>query len=369
MPRITERQRQSHALLDAYVINLLATVEADLYKASVGSDSDTSMESPGSSAPPDPYASSSSSESEGDPIGDAIIQTLEELYSKRYSVERGFDLISKTKENLRLLLDDYRYKRPEIFRSYLRITPSCFDDLVKSIEHHPVFHSNSNKPQMPVEEQVAIALYRFGHYGNAASKVEDYGIGLPGSQHDATAWNQTRLPLDHENLLGPQDFVWADSAYPLKSWCQAPYKEPEKSDCLENTVHNYHVSKVRIRSEHCMGYLKGRWSSLRGLRLRIDDTESHQFATLWIACCIHLYNFAIAHEAQENLETDQFFIEGQNIMEEDRRKHEEWAAKRQERLVEEERNYDVEERVELIEGKIKREELKKELLEYLSLAQ
>ncbi|KAH7911007.1 hypothetical protein BJ138DRAFT_1135633 [Hygrophoropsis aurantiaca] len=61
--------------------------------------------------------------------------------------------------------------RPEIFRSYLRITPACFDVLVASLREDPVFHNRSNIPQMPVEEQVAIALYRFGHFGNATSTV------------------------------------------------------------------------------------------------------------------------------------------------------------------------------------------------------
>ena len=39
---------------------------------------------------------------------------------------------------------------------------------------------------------------------------------------------------------------------------------PEK-DSEKNTEFNYYVSKVWIRSEHCVGFLKGCWSSLRGL--------------------------------------------------------------------------------------------------------
>jgi hypothetical protein len=50
----------------------------------------------------------------------------------------------------------------------LHITPQCFDDLVTTIKDDPVFHNNSNNPQMPV----AIALYHFGHYGNAASQMK-----------------------------------------------------------------------------------------------------------------------------------------------------------------------------------------------------
>lgn len=56
-------------------------------------------------------------------------------------------------------------------------------------------------------------------------RIIDYGVGLPGSQHDATAWLETHIPNEHERLLGRDEWVWADSAYPLKTWCQAPYKK------------------------------------------------------------------------------------------------------------------------------------------------
>jgi hypothetical protein len=41
-----------------------------------------------------------------------------------------------------------------------------------TIKDDSIFHNNSNNPQMPVAEQVAIALYHFGHYGNAASQMK-----------------------------------------------------------------------------------------------------------------------------------------------------------------------------------------------------
>ena len=56
-------------------------------------------------------------------------------------------------------------------------------------------------------------------------RIIDYGVGLPGSQHDATAWMETRIPNEHAQLLGHDEWVWGDSAYPLKNWCQAPYKK------------------------------------------------------------------------------------------------------------------------------------------------
>lgn len=55
--------------------------------------------------------------------------------------------------------------------------------------------------------------------------IVDYGVSLPGSQHDAKAWAETRIPQEHEHLFEEGEWVWGDSAYPLQTWCQAPYKK------------------------------------------------------------------------------------------------------------------------------------------------
>ncbi|KAF8230065.1 hypothetical protein L208DRAFT_1283661, partial [Tricholoma matsutake] len=58
------------------------------------------------------------------------------------------------------------------FCSYLWIDPGCFDDLVNVLKDDPVFHNNSNNPQMPIDEQLTIALFQFGHYGNAVGTLK-----------------------------------------------------------------------------------------------------------------------------------------------------------------------------------------------------
>ncbi|KAL6301143.1 hypothetical protein BKA93DRAFT_739202 [Sparassis latifolia] len=59
-------------------------------------------------------------------------------------------------------------RRPDLFREELRVSPATFDRIVTEIEQDPVFYNNSQNPQMPVDEQLAILLWRFGHDGNAA---------------------------------------------------------------------------------------------------------------------------------------------------------------------------------------------------------
>lgn len=91
----------------------------------------------------------------------------------------------------------------------------------------------------------------------------------------------------------------------------------------------------------------------------------HTFATLWIASCIHLHNFAIGHEKHINPEADSFFIEGQRLLNQDRREEAEWREEQRLRLENDEVNYEGTEAIELLEGKIRREEMKRELFTYL----
>ncbi|KAF8057056.1 hypothetical protein FPV67DRAFT_1456587 [Lyophyllum atratum] len=39
---------------------------------------------------------------------------------------------------------------------------------------------------------------------------------------------------------------------------------------------------VRIRSEHAIGFLKGRFQSLKGLQINIKSEATHKFATYWV---------------------------------------------------------------------------------------
>lgn len=61
---------------------------------------------------------------------------------------------------------------------------------------------------------------------------------------------------------------------------------------------------LRIRSEHAIGFLKGRFQSLKNLRVNIRDEKTHKFATYWVVACIAVHNFAMQCEEDEK-ETDE----------------------------------------------------------------
>ncbi|KAF8586813.1 hypothetical protein K439DRAFT_1646106 [Ramaria rubella] len=300
MPQQTNRQVLTNDLLELFVIQMLAEGQVQLLR--LLDDSDTS-----------------DSEDEDLPLpqlSGVYLTLLAELNATRYLQERVH--IPKDGGQLWLTLTCYKTDHPALFQSLLCISPRTFDALFSKIEHHPVFQNNSDNQQIPVDHQLAVVLYRFGHFGNAATlqkvglwvglgygmvnkctwwvmqavcdenfrkvvmrwpndnqkedarnwvesrscpgwrdgwllvdgtlvpfwydcksnyslnvqlistpnlRIIDYGVGLPGSQHDVMAWKQTWIPLEHETLLGRDEWVWADTAYPLQTWCQAPYKK------------------------------------------------------------------------------------------------------------------------------------------------
>jgi hypothetical protein len=56
-----------------------------------------------------------------------------------------------------------------------------------------------------------------------------------------------------------------------------------------------------VKSEHAMGYIKGRFCSLRGLRQQIDNDIDHKRALLWIKACIVIHTLiAIIESGSED---------------------------------------------------------------------
>ncbi|TRM55209.1 hypothetical protein BD626DRAFT_393357 [Schizophyllum amplum] len=90
------------------------------------------------------------------------------MYQSRYEVPRT-RLERPSESYLHHVLLRLKHSDPPHFRQYLRVDPHTFDELVARIEDDAVFVNNSDSAhQAPVEEQLAVTLYRFGHDGNAA---------------------------------------------------------------------------------------------------------------------------------------------------------------------------------------------------------
>ncbi|KAJ7260034.1 DDE superfamily endonuclease-domain-containing protein [Mycena haematopus] len=137
--------------------------------------------------------------------------------------------------------------------------------------------------------------------GNIPSslRVADYSIGHTGSAHNSAAFEGTAVFKHPEWLFQGEEFAWGDSAYPLSSRVIPVYNRLA-SLLPANAAFNTAVSHIQVRSEHCMGTIKGRFQSLRGLHVDINSNEDHYEALCWITVAIILHNLVIDVEGEES---------------------------------------------------------------------
>lgn len=110
-------------------------------------------------------------------------------------------------------------------------------------------------------------------------KIIDYASGFRGSRHDSHCFSFTKLAKNPEIYFGPGEWCWGDAGYALTKSIIIPYKSPA-TNIQENKTFNFHLSRIRIRAEHTIGYLKGRFQSLKELRIQILGPTDLTYATL-----------------------------------------------------------------------------------------
>jgi hypothetical protein len=131
-------------------------------------------------------------------------------------------------------------------------------------------------------------------------QIIDYCHGFTGSAHDAAAFEHTCAFKTPEYLFEGEEFAWADSAYTISPTMIPVHRQPA-SFIRENSIFDKLVSHIRIRSEHCMGALKGRFQSLRGLRVNIFNNYDHKKACQWVTIAIILHNLIIDVEGSDSV--------------------------------------------------------------------
>ena len=122
-------------------------------------------------------------------------------------------------------------------------------------------------------------------------KITHLQADFPGSTHDSRVFVNSQIWLKH-NFFKDGEYLLVDSGYPLTAITIPPYKQPA-SNTRENQRFNRHLSSIRVKSEHTIGQLKGRFQSLRGIPTVIDGKHTHTLVVLWIRSCGVLHNLLL----------------------------------------------------------------------------
>lgn len=123
-----------------------------------------------------------------------------------------------------------------------------------------------------------------------------YG-GWPGSCCDSTVYKKMQLAKDAKkpHFFSRGEYLIGDSAYPADRCCNTlvpAYRKNMKGTDIE--AFNTCVAHVRVVNEHTIGVLKGRWASLKELRIQLNKKEDMERILRWITACIVLHNMLIS---------------------------------------------------------------------------
>ncbi|KIJ61040.1 hypothetical protein HYDPIDRAFT_97407, partial [Hydnomerulius pinastri MD-312] len=76
-------------------------------------------------------------------------------------------------------------------------------------------------------------------------------------------------------------WTWADSAYPMETWCVVPFKKPKGRPFTWD-------QNICVHIEHAFVALKGWFQSLCELQMKMK--KGIQVSLYWIMCCLILHN-------------------------------------------------------------------------------
>ena len=90
-----------------------------------------------------------------------------------------------------------------------------------------------------------------------------YHIGWPGSVHNNRVWRTCNLFTRWQQYFSAKEYLLGDSAFTASNLVIPPFKAHAGTFLSANQVaFNTLLAKLRVKSEHCIGRLKGRWPFL-----------------------------------------------------------------------------------------------------------
>ena len=105
-------------------------------------------------------------------------------------------------------------------------------------------------------------------------KIRYYHSGYPGSAHDNRVYRNMDLCQNPKNYFSENEFNLGDSAFSNSPYMVSSFKKPFGEEIPEEHERfNKLLSKVRMRSEHTIGILKGRFPWLRSIRMKITTKK------------------------------------------------------------------------------------------------
>ncbi|CAD6939695.1 hypothetical protein CF335_g8261 [Tilletia laevis] len=127
-------------------------------------------------------------------------------------------------------------------------------------------------------------------------RIISYVVGHRGASSDARAWACSSVVDAPARYLRKDEWIWADLGYPFASYLVSPYQHLAATKSIDFRRFNYSLSSIRIRSEHAMAYVKGRFPALKGYRGLLASLRAEEYAHDFIVAALVAHNLAMQHD-------------------------------------------------------------------------
>lgn len=126
------------------------------------------------------------------------------------------------------------------------------------------------------------------------ARVIYHHLGWPGSVHDNRVWRNCKLAKRPEKYFSPKQYLLGDSAFTASLIMVPPFKNPSGSFLSSNqSAFNTLLAKPRVKSEHCIGILKGRFPYLRCIRQKLGNKFQMERIIRFVRGTVVLHNWLI----------------------------------------------------------------------------
>jgi hypothetical protein len=125
--------------------------------------------------------------------------------------------------------------------------------------------------------------------------------GWPGSVHDNRVWRNCEMYLQPDTFFSSSEYLLGDSAFVPGEHMIPAFKHPPKSNMpAEESKFNTYLAKPRVKSEHCIGLLKGRFPWLKNIRITIHEKKDLKEILKFVTAAVILHNLLIDTPYEED---------------------------------------------------------------------
>jgi hypothetical protein len=118
-----------------------------------------------------------------------------------------------------------------------------------------------------------------------------------------------------DRFFARNEYLFADAGYGLSENIVPVFKKPRRGQLTrDQTAFNMEQKRIRVRSEICIGHIKNRWMSLKGIRAYLTSSEDHDKICRHIMACLVLYNLS---RTERDVEDEEGEVNQENVVSDD----------------------------------------------------